>query len=502
MSVISMNKNKRSIVAMAVIGLCLVGCATVDDVNSSLSDARKQIDEKGRSPRPASHAVYVKRPPQDLATFSRGDRPIWAMNTVGSINAARVPFIAVADVIAKAAGVSSQLVDVNPSAPVSLSIPAGTSVGSAIEALSATSGFTPEFLDNSISWQDFVVRTYDLNTTVGENKISLGKDSQSAQTNSSQGGGQSGGENLVNLNTTAGQYNNVSGKHDIYADTVAALTTILGDKAVVSGSAAAGLITVSGRGSVMKLADSYMKTVQKSLRRQVQLQVQVVLFKSKIGLQGGVDWNLVYKRGDGTINFDTPGGVNSGSAPAKISISATGGALDGSKFIVDSLQEQGDVAVLTSPSAMLLNNRVGEIEVVETTPYNQRVKTTPNPDSGVSTETLVSSYNEGYTIYALPKIANDGDIFLHVTSELSSLVSKTEDKINEITQTFPTLSRNGFTQTMRLKSGETWVINGYKQTLTRKGDRTTFGIPLLGGQVNMSKDVVETLVLITPTIID
>lgn len=99
------------------------------------------------------------------------------------------------------------------------------------------------------------------------------------------------------------------------------------------------------------------------------------------------------------------------------------------------MQEQGDVSVVTSPSANLINNRVGEIEVVEKTQYTQSVKVTPNQDSDPTTETVLEiAYNEGYTLFALPKITDDGEVFLHVSSELSSLVKMDSQEINEITQ--------------------------------------------------------------------
>lgn len=55
---------------------------------------------------------------------------------------------------------------------------------------------------------------------------------------------------------------------------------------------------------------------------------------------------------------------------------------------------------------------------------------------------------------------------------------------------------------MRLRTGETWVINGYKQSLNKNNGKTTVGIPLLGGQETSSTNTVETIVLITPTIIN
>ena len=392
------------------------------------------------------------------------------------------------------------MADVNPNTPVTVSIPAGVTVDSAMSALSSASGYTPDIQDHAVVWRDMIVRVYDLKTPAGSVKYSLGKDGAS---DTSSGGG-SGTTQTVSLNSASSQYSNVSADYDLFNDTLNSLKLLVGKKGVVTGSGAQGLITVQSKGSSIQLADAYMEKFQASIRRQVQLKVKLLTFKSNRGSNYGVDWNLVYQAGDGKIGFDTNnlGTFSSTQAPAKVSVTATGGSLDGSSILINALQEQGDVTVVTEPSGVIGNNRVGEIEVTQKTTYTDSVKTTPNQNADASTETVKGSYNEGYTLYALPKITEDGEIFLHVTSELSSLVAMDTQKVNEITQSNPTVSNSRFTQTMRLKSGETWIINGYKQTLNQDGDKSTFGIPALGGQSTAAKNTVETIVLITPTIIN
>lgn len=492
---------------LSAIALLLItaGCSVQHQTQTNIDDVKKDMQVGALNPpHKNENAVYVNRPPIDLTVTSQINKPSWTYNTVPAIMASGMPFSVVANAIAQAGGASVQFGDVDANKSVRVMIPAGATVDSAISALASASGYTPDIQDGVVVWRDMVVRTYDLNTTIGKTKFSMGKSGDS-NSSSSSGSAGSGAASVINsMNDSSSQYNNVSADYDLIDDAVKTLQAIVGKTGTVTGSPAAGLISVQGKGNSIQLADSYMKKLQASIRRQVQIQIKLLTFQSKRGSNYGIDWNLIYKAGDGNVAFDTQnmGGFSSETAPSKISVTASGGHLDGSQFIVDALQEQGDVAVVTSPSANLINNRVGEIEVVEKTQYTQSVKVTPNQDSDPTTETVLGAYNEGYTLFALPKITDDGEVFLHVSSELSSLVKMDSQEINEITQKNPTISNSRFTQTMRLRTGETWVINGYKQSLNKNNGKTTVGIPLLGGQETSSTNTVETIVLITPTIIN
>lgn len=491
---------KYSMIAISVI---LAGCATQHNVQHGIDDVKSEMALGGRKPDTQHHAVFVNRPPIDVTVINKLQAPAWTTNTVPAINASKMPFSVIAATIAQSANIPAQFADVDANKLVSIAIPSGTSVDSAISALASASGYTPDIQDNAVVWRDMIVKTYDLNTVAGKSKYSLGKDGQSNNSGNSSSAGSSVAT-INSMNDSSSQYNNVAGEYDLVDETVKTLTAMIGKNGVVVGTPSAGIITVQTKGVTAQLVESYMTKLQASIRRQVRLDVKLLTFKSNRGSNYGVDWNLVYKNGHGNVGFNTNnlGSFSSQTAPSKISVTASGGNFDGSQFLVDSLQEQGDVTVVTSPSANLSNNRVGEIEVVEKTQFIEGVKVTPNQNAASSTETELGIYNEGYTLYALPKVTDNGDIFLHVSSELSSLVKMDTQTINEVTQKNPTISNSRFTQTMRLRSGETWIINGYKQVLNQNNGKTTVGIPLLGGQSTSSSNTIETIVLITPTIIN
>ncbi|MGL5555002.1 MAG: hypothetical protein ACRDC8_06905 [Aeromonas veronii] len=489
----------KSILAVVIFSIIASGCSTPKVVRDNISTVKSDLDISSDSIN-KDGAIFVDRPPLDLTVINDTNAPAWTTRYTKAINASRMPFSTIAKLIADQGGIKTTFVDVDSAMLTSVSIPAGSTIQQALDMLAAATGYTAEVKDMSVAWRDRLLRTYDLNATGGKYSASLGSaENGGAQ---SQGSGD-GAKQINNISSSSSQFNNVKFEGDFYEETLKAVKDMVGKKGSVSGSPLTGIIVVQAPSAVVQFTDAYMQKVQNSLRKQVRLKIRYLTFKSNLGDEKGVDWNLVYKAGDGNISFDTGGMGSTGStAPAKISVKAAGGRLDGSEFVVNALQEQGNVTVVTEPSLTLLNNRVGEIKLVDTTEYTQNVKVQASGDNQVSTETVKGRYNEGYTFYVLPKVTDRNEIYLQLSSDFASLNGIEKEIINEVIQKNPSVNSTAFSQSTRLAPGETLIVNGYKQTLNKNGDKTTFGIPLLGGRASANQNVVESIVLITPVIVE
>lgn len=489
---------KHSILSVVILSIITAGCSTPKAVHEGISGVRQDLDVSSDGVNRKA-AIFVDRPPLDLQVINDTNAPAWTARYTKGINASGMPFSAIAKLIADQGGVKASFVDVDTSMLTSVSIPAGSTIQQALDMLASATGYTAEVRPFDVSWRDQLIRTYDLNATGGKYSASVGSSENGGQTQDTG----DGAKQINNISSSSSQFNNLKFEGDFYVETLKAIQDMVGKKGKVSGSPLTGIIVVQAPSAVVQFTDAYMQKVQNSLRKQVRLKIRYLTFKSNLGDEKGVDWNLVYKAGDGNISFDTGGMGSTGTtAPAKISIKAAGGRLDGSEFVVNALQEQGNVTVVTEPSLTLLNNRVGEIKLVDTTEYTQNVKVQASGDNQVSTETVKGRYNEGYTFYVLPKVTDKNEIYLHLSSDFASLNGIETEIINEVTQKNPSVNSTAFSQSTRLAPGETLIINGYKQTLNKNGGKSTFGIPLLGGVSTASQEVVESIVLITPVIVE
>ncbi|MGX9080294.1 hypothetical protein ACWTQY_31020, partial [Klebsiella pneumoniae] len=63
----------------------------------------------------------------------------------------------------------------------------------------------------------------------------------------------------------------------------------------------------------------------------------------------------------------------------------------------------------------------------------------------------------------------------------------------------PEVSQNIINKEFDIQTGETWIISGIKQTISRRGERSTLGTVWLGGNKSSDVEVVEMILLITVT---
>ncbi|MGR6862908.1 hypothetical protein ACU5EH_22810 [Aliivibrio salmonicida] len=132
------------------------------------------------------------------------------------------------------------------------------------------------------------------------------------------------------------------------------------DKAKNAVSTATSLsnITVRATPDQMMEVRNLIDNAQASLSKQVMLDIRVLEFKSNLGTERGIDWNIVRDTGDGLLQFFVPGtttvsqGLGSGLA-------FTGtGKWSGTESLIKVLEKQGSVSTETPITAMILNNQL------------------------------------------------------------------------------------------------------------------------------------------------
>jgi type II secretory pathway component GspD/PulD (secretin) len=110
----------------------------------------------------------------------------------------------------------------------------------------------------------------------------------------------------------------------------------------------------------------------------------------------------------------------------------------------------------------------------------------------------------GFTLYLLPKVQGN-NIYLQISSTLSSLVSlETFTSGSGSSQNSikgPIVTQKRFNQRSLVPSNATLVIAGFKQLTNKANNSSLFGVDQLGGYGG-SQDNIETIILITPSIIN
>ncbi len=498
-----MNK-VNAITTALLMAMTITGCATQQKADSIIDQARKELAQKEAYKAGSNaKAKYVSIAPSFSQEKKSGDTPAWANRKVTAINASGIPFGLLVDQLAKMGGGNVNLLDVEPNRLVRVQIPSGVPLWQALDIVAASTGYSYEYTPTGVEWRKLVVRVYTLPSPVGERDFKLGTDDTKAGSsiNFNAGGGSSS-TNVTSTTASGGeQYSRLTGTPDRFKEGLEALQALVGKAGVVTGVKSSGQLVVQAERPIIAQTDTFMKAFMKDMGRQARLEAKLLMFSSNESENHGADWKLVYTATDGLLSFDTqqatPGG--GGASPSKLSLKATGGRWSGSELLINALQEQGTVSVVTEPTDVLKNNVVTQLGTIDSRAFLAGTKVTPNPDGASSTEVTAGVVDQGLKLFILPKFLSDDKISLYLSSNISTLNGITQRQINEVYQEQPEVSQNIINKEFDIQTGETWIISGIKQTISRRGERSTLGTVWLGGNKSSDVEVVEMILLITVT---
>jgi len=299
---------------------------------------------------------------------------------------------------------------------------------------------------------------------------------------------------------------------DFWRDIDATLRTLVpeGDGRKLIVNADAGLVVARAMTSELRGVESYLRTLQANLTRQVILEAKIVEVSLNESFQAGINWNVIATDSDGNASaVGQFGGANvfddganastgapivvdptTGAMTLPIAPTAIGGAITAVlgigdfNAVIEMLQGQGDVQVLSSPRVATLNNQKAIIKVGSDEFFVTKVQSnaTATGVGGATTSRTVefTPFFSGIALDVTPQIDEQGIVTLHVhptVSEVRDDVKQLEFGAGE-TETFPLAlsSVREADSIVRARSGQIVVIGGLMQQSNRD-DR--FGVPLL-----------------------
>ena len=341
---------------------------------------------------------------------------------------------------------------------------------------------------------------------------------------------------------------------DFWGDLRRALTSIVGaaDGRSVVVNSSSGVVLVRALPTELRNVEKYLRATQLIAERQVMLEAKIIDVTLSEGFQAGINWSTF----NGVANRTSVGVVQPGttlpaqsgqpilSTPSRvagasdrdsilpgagaflpgvgglIAASALGRGFFGLAFqsqnfaaLLNFLETQGSVSVLSSPRIATLNNqkavlKVGTDELFVT---NVTSSTTTTTTGSVSAPTItLQPYFSGISLDVTPQIDEDGNIMLHVHPAVTTVqeVEKVIDLGTLGTYKLPLASSN-INETdsiVRVQDGNIVAIGGLMRQQQSAGRAQLPGATgifanALGQNVSgFSKR--ELVVLIKPTIID
>ena len=170
-------------------------------------------------------------------------------------------------------------------------------------------------------------------------------------------------------------------------------------------------------------------------------------------------------------------------------------------MLLQAIQSQGRVQVLSNPSIMAANNQQAQLFVGE----RIRIADASGLTEGGNINTSTTEEQVGITLNVTPSINPDGFVRLSVLPELSALTQRTT-KINEDMET-PIITERSASTTVTVRDGQTIVIGGLisDRYEFRRRKVPFFGdLPLIGTLFRNDEETslkTELLIVLTPHVI-
>ncbi|MGB3725788.1 MAG: pilus (MSHA type) biogenesis protein MshL [Glaciecola sp.] len=356
-----------------------------------------------------------------------------------------------------------------------------------------------------------------------QTSIISGGVSQTANNNTNQNNNNFTGNSANSSSFSNGNSNSngtsisTTSKTNFWENLEKSLTSMLGESEgrSVLVSPQAGLVTVKALPSELKTIREFLQTSEDNLTRQVIIEARILEVSLNDEFQQGIDWTQITKNvGSTNLTYASSGGLLSNSISSALggvaSLSFSNQDFSG---VLNLLDTQGNVQVLSSPRVTAVNNqkaviKVGDDEYFVTEISSQNTITSTTTSVIPSIE--LTPFFSGIALDVTPQIDKSGSILLHIhpsvieTEEQEKVVTLNQEQI--VLPLAQSTIRESDT-IIRANSGEIVVIGGLMQSvITDETSKTPIlgDIPLLGKMftnVREKETKKELIILLKPTVV-
>lgn len=363
----------------------------------------------------------------------------------------------------------------------------------------------------SWSYEDNAINFFRNETKIWYVFLQSGKISNSASVGASSSGGGGGGGGVGGA---AAPQSNISTtfvtQTDAWALFEKTIKSMLTKDGAMSINDQVGTLLVSDTPAVVKRVNSYVQSLNKTMTRQIAVQVKVMSVVVNNRAQQGLNWNLVWNRlatgvaagGGYSVNYLSPVSSIATGTAGSLGITTVAGAnstanFGGSSAFVQALNTVSETTTISEPVLLTTNNQPVPLAVTTDTTYVSSQTQGITTAAGTTPPTFnQSTIKSGFTVNIVPMIIDDDNILMQFSMDNSSLKLTSNPSVPGLQQ--PELSETGITHRIKVRNGTTVVLNGYRiKTQDTGSNNGLFGFGSSGNYIEK-----ELIVTLTPVIQD
>jgi len=230
----------------------------------------------------------------------------------------------------------------------------------------------------------------------------------------------------------------------------------------------AGLVTITGTKEQLGLIQNYLEKLNKSLGKEVLIDVHIYSVELSASHQTGIDWSKLSLA------------LNAQNVPLRArylggSESVFNGATFNLNGFLNFLAQNGNVNSISNPKIVTLNSQKAIISIGDTIYYKYASEITTDNNGNPTTQYTISSKFVGVLLDITPQISDNGEIILNINPKISSFKDITQ--LNNPKRDMPPDTKdNTLMSVVKLKNNETLVLGGL---ITNDERLRVNGIPVL-----------------------
>jgi MSHA biogenesis protein MshL len=330
------------------------------------------------------------------------------------------------------------------------------------------------------------------------------------------GSNNNGYNNQNSQGTSSGINIQTENESDFWKELEETLEALIGrenDRRVIV-SPQAGLVTVRALPQEIKAVKKFINDTQTHLRRQVIIEAKIMEVTLNDDYQQGVKWDQVLGNiGSTDISFATSGNTTGNAISALVGgTTAIGFQNKDFSSVIELLETQGNVQVLSSPRITVTNNQKAVIKVGEDEYFVTEISSTTTTGTTTTTtpEIQLTPFFSGIALDVTPQIDPSGSVILHVHPSVT--LTDEQNKVIQLggEEFVLPLAQSSVRESdtiIKAQSGEIVIIGGLIETRSVDVNSKT---PLLGdipflGELFKSKSQqkrkTELIIMLKPIVV-
>jgi MSHA biogenesis protein MshL len=278
----------------------------------------------------------------------------------------------------------------------------------------------------------------------------------------------------------------------------------------------AGLLVVRASSGDQQAVENFLAQAQRNLQRQVILETKILEVNLSDGFQSGINWAQLGSMGNADIILGLQGDPLTGpnGIGGVFSAAVQVGDFTG---VLQLLETQGDVRVLSSPRISTLNNQKAVIKVGTDEFFVTDVSTTTTSLVGGTTapdlDITLTPFFSGISLDVTPQIDENDQVTLHVRPTVSRVQDQNKtiqlggsDNVFNLPLALSTTRQSD--SIVRARSGQVVVIGGLLENRNTNNDANipwASKLPIVGGlfqQQRKSLEQTELVILMRPQVVN